>query len=434
MDATPMRGDQLSTRVPPWQESARLPVDKSSEVALYDRMFREDPQARQALSYLSNLVISLIGEYQHEDEAIQQWVREALRGMRGDYTETLRWLLRGVLFGYAVSEKIWAQQEHAGRLGWGYDALIPVVPTSISYGGIVIEQALGQPSEVVQWRQYGEGAAIHIPGEKVVHWSYEDTGDGYGTPVGRNILALYEGKAEALGMWRTGVRRLGQPMLYEKIPNTSARGSGEYSSDEKTYAETVIDAWKSSAGGSVHVRPVALDWAPLGLPSIEVIRADAWDEQFINYIDYVNRAYMLAFGIPSLVLMESSSTAQAQSIVHTDAARLGALPLAQQFTEACLMRDLVRPLVDVNFGAQDDYGSFPVAVPIDEAYLANLLTSLASSGVLGMMVPERVYMQIQELLPQVLPKLEPTEYAEPAVVRTTEPVGHDQTQEPVVPQ
>ena len=158
-----------------------------------------------------------------------------------------------------------------------------------------------------------------------------------------------------------------------------------------------------------------------GLPRVEVLRADGWDTEFTTYVDYVNRAYFLALGIPSLMVMESQFGTRAQSLVHSDVASIGALPVAEEFAESCLMRDIVQPLVDLNYGEQEDYGSFPVTQPTDEQFVSGILTSLAGSGVLGLMVDERVYTKIQSILPDYLPEIEPGQFDQTAPVPEVPP-------------
>jgi len=288
-----------------------------------------------------------------------------------------------------------------------YKALVPIPARSVAYDGIKLDRETGTVAEVKQWGR--TGGAVEIPGEKVVHWAWEDIGTGYGQGVGKCLVPLYEGKAEAMKMWLTGVKRLAQPLLYERVPAINVR----MGNSSKEYSEIVAEGWLETLGGAVVIRPVDSQTAEMGLPSIEVIRANQFDTEFINYVDYINRSYFLAMGIPSLVMMESASTAQAQSTVHSDAARFMALPVAKEFVETCLIDQVVRPLIEVNFGEGQDLGTFPVALPPDEEYLGRILQALSNTGFLGMVVPKMVYDKIQALLPQVLPEVEDADY--PAV-------------------
>lgn len=402
---TVITGDRLSTLTPPSQPQ-RGSWSRGREVADIVAMLEQDAIARQAATFLASVCIGLIGEYTHETERIQQFVRTALAGMRGDWSATLRWLMRAPVVGYAVSEKLWKQGRVEGRQAWIIDALLPVRPESVAFDGLHMDGSTGQLDEVVQWGQYGGG--IHIPGAKCVHWAYDDLGDGYGTPLGRAMLTLYKGKCEAWDHWGVGLQRMGQPYIYERIPNTRVKASN--TAEEKPLVEQIAEDWGHAEGGSVILRPVTIEWAEHGLPSAEVLATPGFDEAFQRYVKHVDAAYFLALGIPALSQMEAEYGTRAQSVVHMDAARFCALPLAMQFAEECLVRDLVVPLVDVNFGEQDDYGSFPATIPLNEEWLAGLLQSLASAGVLGMMLDFRVYERIQALLPEILPEVEEGDY------------------------
>jgi len=413
-----LTGGQLSVPIPPWQaESSRKSFTRAREVTQIEDMLEKDAVARQAATFLASVVVGLIGEYTHPDERIQQFVRTALAGMRGDWTATQRWLLRAPVVGFALSEKIWKRGRVDGREAWTFDALAPIVPQSVAHGGIEMDTATGQPSKVTQWGQYGSG--VVIPGEKCAHWAYDDTGSGYGTPLGRGMLPLYEGRVTADRYWLTGLKRMAQPLIYELVPDGQAQVTGE---GQKPLVEVYSDAWATTEGGSAVLRPVTMEWADHKLPQVQVLDTTGFDQAFERYVDHVHRLYYMALGIPALAQMESQYGTRAQSVVHMDAARFCALPLAMQFSEECLVRDLVQPLVDVNFGEQDDYGSFPCTIPLNEEWLAGLLQSLASAGVLGMMLDYRVYAKVQALLPEILPEVEEGDYyTEPTTPEPTQP-------------
>ncbi len=402
-------GQQLSTLVPPWRSNLFTEAPHG-ELAEYTEMLERDYAAREALAFASNIIINLIGEYEHEDQRLEAFVRQALEQMRGTWAATLRRLLKAQVYGFAVVEKIWGEARIAGRASWVYDALIPIKPESLAVKGIVMERALGQPQEIVQWRQYGEGQAIHIPGAKVAHWSLDDMGDGYGTPLGRAMLPLYRAKKSTQEAWQVAATYRGYPQIYEVVPGGMITDA---QNQEKSYAAVAGETWGTVKSGGVIIRPSPPgDWGEKGLPRVEVLQGAAFGQEFSSHIDWVDKAYHLCVGIPALVVMESQYGTRAQSAVHTDAAKFGMLPLAEEFVESCLMRDLVRPLVEANFGEQEDYGTFSVALPLDEARFAEILSALNQAGVVQMNVPWRTYDHLQRQLPDYLPVVEEPDYYE----------------------
>jgi hypothetical protein len=106
------------------------------------------------------------------------------------------------------------------------------------------------------------------------------------------------------------------------------------------------------------------------------------------------------------------------------------LPVAEEFAETCLIEQVVKPLLDVNFGEQEDYGSFPAALPLDEEFVASILTSLNTAGFLGLMVDRRIYQHWQEKLPQYLPEIDEGEYYQEG--GAAEEALPEQTEQPVV--
>jgi len=403
-----MSGNQLSTPVPPFRASMWQRLAGNGDLPQYTEMLECDYAARQALSFASNLVINLIGEYEHEDEALQAWVRSALRNMRGDWSATLRFLLRARIFGFVVAEKVWGSASIEGRESWVYSNLAPVQPESLTVRGLVMDVDTGRPSEVVQWAQFGEANAIHIPGAKVIHWSLDDKGDGYGTPLGRAMLPLYNAKKSTASAWEVAAKYRGYPQIYEVVPGTRLQNADKV---EVNYMDVAAESWKQVQSGGVILRPAPSgEWGDKGLPRVEVLQGAAFGDEFSAHIGWVDRAYDLALGIPALVQNESQFGTRAQSAVQTDAAKLSALPVAEEFSESCLMAEVVRPLIDVNYGPQQDYGRFPCELPFDEARFAEMLGALNTAGVLQMMVPWRTYEHLQKLVPDMLPAVEEQDY------------------------
>lgn len=409
--ARELAGKQLSTLVPAWQSDLRTTrtAGEVAEIAEFTEMLTLDYGARQAHNFARNVVVNLIGDYQHPDERIQEFVRGALRNMRATWQYALRWLLTAQVYGFAAMEKIWGEANVAGRRAWVYEALVPIKHESLAYRGIVMDTPLAQPRELVQWRQYGEGSAVHIPGAKVVHWSLDDTGDGYGTPLGRAMLPLYRAKRSTQEAWQVAAKYRGYPQIYEVLPTGQLR---DEHGQEVSYMDMAAKTWEQVRSGGVVLRPaLGGEWADQGLPRVEVLQGASFGDEFSRLVDWVDRAYQLCLGIPALVQLEAQHATRAQSVVHMDAAKFGMLPLAEEFVESCLMRDVVRPLIEVNFGPQDDYGTFPCTIPIDEQYVAQILTALSQAGFLGLMVDRRVYEHWRRVLPGYLPEIAEEEFA-----------------------
>ncbi len=399
--------EQLSARVPPHFPPV-VDFKRAERVEFWDQMLYQDPHLRQALNFCISQALSLVGEYEHEDERLQSFIRQALGGMRNSLWAVQHWLLHAPYMGFALSEKIWRQARIEGRAAWVYDALIPIEPISVATDGIQIEKALGQPEEIIQWGQYGDG--IHIPGAKVVHWAWEDRGDGYGQGHAQNLEGIFRLKQGVLESWGQGLRMRGQPPIYEVVPGIDI--TDPVTKKKTAYTEIIRQTWEKAKSGAVMIRPVppGEEWRDGKLPRVEVLQGTGWTTEFENHVDYVNRSYFLGLGIPALLMMEAQHGTRAQSEVQSQAARLGALPIAEEFTETCLMRDLVRPLIEVNFGEQQDYGTFPCSVPLDSAFVAQLLQSLSAAGYTGLLVPKPVYDRAQLLLPDLLPVLDEQDY------------------------
>lgn len=389
---------QISRLRPEWQLDSLVPRAQSEVIEKTENMLREDSVAAQALRFMSNIVINLIGEYEHPDERIEEFVRVALHKTAGSYHALLRWLLKAPLVGFSLAEKVWGEVVLDGKRYWTYAAFPRIPATSVANNGIIKSGTQDQPTEVVQWRNTGH--EIHIPGGKVIHWAFDDTGDGYGTPLGKALVPLWEAKKEVFEMCVIGIKRIGQKFVYERVPAFY----GERGTERKSYVDYVIENWREARAGGIIIRPVEPNWG--NLPEAKILDAGGFEGEFLDFIDWVHRNYYMALGIPALVMMEPEHATRAQAVVQSDAARFALLPLATEFANNCLLRDIVIPLIQANFGELDDYGQFPTMIPTDTEHVASLLNTLASTGVLSMMVDERVYDKIQAMFPDLLPPRE----------------------------
>jgi hypothetical protein len=176
-----------------------------------------------------------------------------------------------------------------------------------------------------------------------------------------------------------------------------------------------------SAGVVVLCAPTG-EFTDKDLPRVQQLQGEAFGDEFSAHIRWVDGAYLTAVGVPALVQLEGQFGTRAQSAVHSDAAKFGALPVAEEFAETCLIEQIVKPLLDVNYGEQEDYGSFPASIPVDEEFVANILTALNTAGFLGMMVDERVYRHWQERLPQYLPEIDDNAYEQEQPAQPTLPM------------
>ena len=102
---------QLSRLTRDWNWDSYIPSDRVETVEQIEKMLDDDAICAQALRFVSNIVINLVGEYEHPDERIQEFVRTALHQTAGSFQALRRWLLRAQLLGFALAEKVWKQIE-----------------------------------------------------------------------------------------------------------------------------------------------------------------------------------------------------------------------------------------------------------------------------------------------------------------------------------
>jgi len=374
------------------------------EPRVYAEMLERDGHCRQALRYTQNQILSIIGDYQHPDGDILQAVEFALRAMQGTWRGVLRNCLDAIWYGFDVEELVWEEAPpNPHGLEWCYRKIKPTPAQSWYPEGLVTDD-YGNLTELIQWRK--SPREVKLERNRAIHYAYEGRGSVWGAPCARLVHRWYSTRIDAHEMWLVGIERLSAPLVIYIVPQgtTFDRMTGR----EKSYTEMAADGWREVASGGVLITEAFFqdtgDSAVL-LPQFEVLRGDGWQDEFADYCDYAAREIYLALGIPPLLLMEPqhSSRAQAESMAYMT--QLMMLPIAEEFAETVIIDQIVRPLIEANFGPQEDYGSVTVELPSNEQELAGVVRDLWQAG-FTWATSEAHYRAIQRRLPSLLPEWE----------------------------
>jgi len=347
-----------------------------------------DWAARQAVSIANAMVLSLIGEYEHEDEGVREFVRGAIGYMRRSWRAAQNALLEARWFGAAAGELVWETAPGgpwAGR--WMLKTIVPIDLEALANGGMKQADGLEQTEFVLN---KGKMDALTIPGEKVVHWAYDSAADPYGRGLAQGLVTLLEGRLDAMVYWIAGLERLGLPLIIEIVPPGTFQ---DETGNAKSFIQEAEDAWKRTQGGSIVLRVAADEEGKL--PKISGLDLGGWTDEFKTFFGYTERSLFLGNGVPPLLVMESEHGTRAQAETQGDVSGLIFEPLAREFSHAVLVDQIVQPLVFYNFGEQESYGEFPVAKQMDAKSLTGIMESLYRIGAFGEM-PEAFYRRVRE--------------------------------------
>lgn len=373
------------------------------EYAAMENVLGEDWLVRQALRFSSNLILSLIGDYEHPDDDIRDLVRRHLHSCQRWWRSALLGLLEGMWYGFSVSILNWdpAPSDAAMQGEWVIRSFQPVAPKAVFPDGFDISKGLQQDQVTIN---KGSSIQATVPGERIVHWAFESAWNPYGTPLARNIWMLAQARRDGFRWWLTGLERLGQPMIVEIVqPGTYLDAK---TGEQRRFMDDAAESWNATSGGSVIIRSAADKDGKL--PKVEALSVAGWNNEFKEFFGYVDRAVFLGFGIPPLLMMEPEHSSRAQASVNSELTSLSMMPIAEEFAQSVMVEQIVRRIIEYNRGPQETYGSFPTSMPVDEEELVGIIEGLARTGTFGVM-PMSYYGRIQELFPNILPPVDEIE-------------------------
>jgi len=401
---TPPLGERARTAPSPWASSYRYSPDDLSPTK-YAEMLRLGGHCRQALRFTKNQVLSLLGDYKHADERVQDGIAYATEALQGTWRGVLSNILDAIWYGFSVSERVWDNAPaNPYGLAWYYSRVKPTPPQSWYPRGLVTDE-FGNLKQLIQWRQSANSVELEL--NRAVHWAYEGRGSVWGAPAARLAHKWWQTRRDVHDMWLLGIERLSSPVIVDVVPQGTVRDRA--TNQERSFADFAAEGWRSVTSGGVLVREAFAQ--ELGatnyvlLPQFEVIRGDGWQQEFADYCDYAAREIYVALGLPPLLMMEPQHASRAHTESIALLTQIMLMPVAEEFAEDVIIDQLVKPLIVANYGEQDDYGEVPVQLPIDENEVAGVVRDLWQAG-FTWATSEAHYRRIQARLPSLLPEWE----------------------------
>lgn len=333
-------------RLPPYNPDDLL---SSRGIETYDRMMT-DSACRAAINTKRFALLSRpwrvlpapaktgSAEQERAEEA-RDLVEHALRALRGpdgaprEFRSTLFEMMSAFYRGFSLAELVW-RVERAGR--WAGKYLFSAIkfkhPKQI---GFEMDEFLNVRA-VTSWTP--EGGLARIPREKCLLYIHNQRDElPYGESDFRAVYKHWYSKARLLELWNLRLQRYGMPFAYATM---SAGGEGAAARVLEMLREFQQEA---SAVFPPSVRPQLMEPRPEG--------ADV----FLNALEWHNQQIATGILLQPLSLGEGMRRGTVPlSRLHFDVLLFG-LQCARQDIEAAVNGQLVRPLVDANFG----HGLYP---------------------------------------------------------------------------
>ena len=338
----------------------------------YKQMISNDETIGTGLEYLTGSVVSRIGSYTHENEQIKELVDRSIESVRGTMTDIRRSIIRdSFAYGYGVGE--FTIKSENGR--WILSSIQILDPTTIKF-----------KMEKFKDNSYGVGAVVQnsgmedveIPAGKCIIKTYGDSVTPYGKSLLRRCYRWWSLKNAIPKLWAIGLERFGMPILHGKA------------SDNRTKKE-LNEALENLASRSYITTDKESEINSIFSPSSSISQGYKLAEELCDKMIYK------AIFLPSLLGAGEEGGSYSLGQVHYELFNSTAASLAEDYIDMEL-EQLWRPLIEWNFGEQDNYGDFLVTDTMSSAEKLTLSTVMSKLAQVGIVDPESDRAWVRELL------------------------------------
>lgn len=358
----------------------------SASLIDYERMIDTDETAGAGVDFIILSVLNKLDKYSNESNPkIEEFVNECFEMMRGNLIDYCADILSAIWAGYSGTEIVWKPSGSQVII----DYLATYHPRTVFFNIDKETGRLFQDAPITQFRWFA-GSPVEIPKQKCIVYSHNARfGNWYGTSQLRRVRKNWLLKDPVLKMWVNAVDKFGTPLVAAMVPDgdvpdpenpKNQDGTDNTISNIEYMAKilanlqngTGIAMASGTADEKTDIKSLFGGGAGMG-------------EAFHNLVTYLNKMMFRGLLVPSLVFDEgqkSGSYALGQS--HFDIFQMTLDSTYKKLTEA-LLEQLVRPLIEMNFGPQKDYGGFPEKEmsETDKQMLATIFLQMTNAGYLS---------------------------------------------------
>ena len=335
------------------------PITNSDEFrSYYKQMLSNDETIGTGIEYLTGRVVSKIGAYNHENEKIKELVDRCIESIRGTMTEVRRNILRdSFAYGYGVGEFTLKSEKSQ----WVLSSIQILDPTSIQFKMEKFDDNSYGVGAVIQQAGISE---IEIPAQKCIIKTYGDSTTPYGRSLLRRCYRWWSFKNGIPKLCAVALERYGTPLFHA------------LTDDKKTRKE--LDTALANLNSRSHI----VTDTKSEIRSIASTNG-AMNGGYIAAQEQCDKMMYRAMFLPSLLGSGENGGSYSLGQVHFELFDATAAALAEDYIDTEL-EQLWRPIIEWNFGEQENYGTFMVndETPMSEKLaMSNMLLNLAQAGV-----------------------------------------------------
>ncbi len=353
--------------------SLTRPITNSDEYRRYYRqMLQNDETIGTGIEYLTGRIVSRIGTYSHEDERITDLVNRSIESIRGTITDARRAILRdSFVYGYGVGE--YTLKSEGGR--WVLSSIQMLDPMSIEFK---MEQFPDNSYGIGSVIQKAGITEVEIPAQKCIIKTYGDSTTPYGKSLLRRCYRWWSLKNAIPKLWAICLERFGMPILHGKASGKETH---------KKLNEALSNLNSRSYITTDKESEVQAIYSPSGAISSNYNQAEELCDKMI---------YRAMF-LPSLLGAGENGGSYSLGQVHFELFNATAAALAEDYIDAEL-EQLWRPIIEWNYGEQENYGDFIITDTMPMSEKLSLSTMLMNLSQFGVIAPESDQKWIRETL------------------------------------
>ncbi|MBQ7593243.1 MAG: DUF935 family protein [Synergistaceae bacterium] len=340
--------------------SLNRPITNSDEFRnYYKQMLSNDETIGTGIEYLTGRIVSRIGAYSHEDEKIKELVDASIENIRGTLTEVRRSILRdSFAYGFGVGEFTIESVKNQ----WLLSSVQILDPSSVQFKMEQFDDSSYGIGAVIQKSGMTE---VEIPAGKCIIKTYGSSSTPYGKSLLRRCYRWWSLKNALPKLWAVCLERFGMPILHGKASSNSTR---------KELNEALSNLNSRSYITTDDKSEIQAISTPSGAISSNYHQAE----------ELCDKMMYRAMFLPSLLGSGENGGSYSLGQVHFELFNATAAALAEDYIDAEL-EQLWRPLIEWNFGEQENYGNFVIndTTPISEKVsLSSMFMNLAQVGML----------------------------------------------------
>lgn len=334
------------------------------------------PVVKAPLTVITLMGLSFFGDYTHEDEKIQTFIRENISGMRGSFRIAISQMFSAIWAGCAVAE--WGIRQEGKQ--WVLDRILVLPPKYYSFvgtlGGIDLIRYRGTEEIDIAYSQ-----VLHIV--NCPHFSFND-------PAGCSDL---DSAIAAVKAWKILMAEMVVAGQRQATPLTAAFYDDElpetpvFEEDGTPKVDLNGDQVTQSPQAQMAEQVEALENRTVLVTStknrVEAISTNAEVSFFTEALRICHKLIFLSFLFPETGL-EAIGTSGDSNLNkgHMALLRRNVEQIADQLKEG-LLETVIRPLIEWNFGPQKSYGQIPTPTEKDDQRieLFNALSSAVSQQI-----------------------------------------------------